>query len=51
MDHRYIRRENVRRYKELLKRTHDRRERERIEALLAEERQKQREEGDRLDDE
>jgi hypothetical protein len=43
---RFVRRENVKHYKELLARTSDPAERQRIEKLLAEEQQKQAAAGD-----
>jgi hypothetical protein len=46
---RFIRRENVKHYLELLKTVKDDRERQRIEKLLAEERKKQRDAGDPVD--
>jgi hypothetical protein len=47
---RFVRRENVKHYKELLKTTKDEVERERILNLLAEERQKQKEAGDKIEE-
>ena len=47
---RFIRRENVKHYRELLKAAKDEAERQRILKLLAEEQQKQRDAGDKVDD-
>ena len=47
---RFIRRENVRHYRELLKTVKDEAERQRILKLLAEEQQKQRDAGDQMDE-
>ena len=48
---RFVRRENVKHYRLLLERTTNEAERKRLQNLLAEERQKQIEAGDPLDDE
>ncbi len=45
---RFVRRENVRHYRELLKTAKDETERQRILKLLAEEQQKQTEAGDKI---
>jgi hypothetical protein len=47
---RFVRRENIKHYQELLKTVKDEAERQRILKLLAEERQKQKEAGDKIDD-
>jgi rubrerythrin len=47
---RFIRRENIKHYQELLKRVKDEPERQRILKLLAEEQQTQKEAGDNIDD-
>lgn len=47
---RFIRRENVKHYRELLKAAKDEAERQRILKLLAEEQQKQRDAGDKVDE-
>jgi len=47
---RFIRRENFKHYQELLKQVKDEAERQRILKLLAEERQKQKEAGDKIED-
>jgi hypothetical protein len=47
---RFVRRENIKHYKELLKTAKDEAERQRILMLLAEERQKQKDAGDRIED-
>jgi len=47
---RFVRRENIKHYQELLKREKDEAERQRIMKLLAEERQKQKEAGDKIED-
>ena len=47
---RFIRRENVKHFRELLKNAKDDAERERLQKLLADEQQKQRDEGDKIDD-
>ena len=47
---RFIRRENVKHYQELLNRAKDEAERQQILKLLAEERQKQKEAGDKIED-
>ena len=47
---RFIRRENVKHFRELLKTAKDDAERERIQKLLAEEQQKQRDAGDKIDE-
>jgi len=47
---RFIRRENVRHYRELLKTTKDEAERQRILKLLAEEQQKQKDAGDKIEE-
>jgi hypothetical protein len=47
---RFIRRENVKRYRELLKATKDEVERQKILVLLAEEQQKQRDAGDKIEE-
>ena len=47
---RYVRRENVRHYRELLKTAKDEAERQRILKLLAEEQQKQKEAGDKIEE-
>ena len=47
---RFIRRENVKHYRELLKAAKAEAERQRILKLLAEEQQKQRDAGDKVDD-
>lgn len=46
---RFIRRQNIERYKRLLETTTDEKERERIRRLLQEEQEKQRNAGDKLD--
>jgi len=48
---RFIRRENVKHYRELLKTTKTEAERENIKKLLAEEQQKQKAAGDKVDEE
>jgi hypothetical protein len=48
---RFVRRENIRRYRDLLQRATDPRERGRIERLLADEQRKQRDAGDETEDE
>ena len=47
---RFIRRENVRHFRELLKAAKDEAERQRILKLLAEEQQKQKDAGDKIDE-
>ena len=47
---RFVRRENVKHYKELLKTVKDEAERQRILKLLAEEVQKQKDEGDKIEE-
>ena len=47
---RFIRRENVRHYRELLKTAKDEAERQRILKLLAEEEQKQKDAGDKIEE-
>jgi hypothetical protein len=47
---RFIRRENVKHYRELLKTVKDETERQRLLKLLAEERQKQKDAGDQIDE-
>jgi hypothetical protein len=47
---RFVRRENIKHYKELLKTVKDEGERERILKLLAEERQKQKDAGDKIEE-
>ena len=47
---RFIRGENIKHYQELLKQVKDEAERQRILKLLAEERQKQKEAGDKIED-
>lgn len=47
---RFIRRENVRHYRELLKTANDEAERQRILKLLAEEQQKQKDAGDKMEE-
>jgi hypothetical protein len=47
---RFIRRENVRHYRELLRTVTDEAERQRILKLLAEERQKQKDAGDEVEE-
>ena len=47
---RFVRRENVKHYKELLKTAKDEAERQRILKLLAEEVQKQKDEGDKIEE-
>ena len=47
---RFIRKENVRHYRELLKTAKDEAERQRILKLLAEEQQKQKEAGDKIEE-
>jgi hypothetical protein len=47
---RFIRRENIKHYQELLKRVKDEDERERILKLLAEEREKQKTAGDKIEE-
>ena len=47
---RFIRRENVNHYRELLKAAKDEAERQRILKLLAEEQQKQRDAGDKINE-
>ena len=47
---RFIRRENVKHYRELLKTVKDEAERQRILKLLAEEQQKQKDAGDPIED-
>jgi hypothetical protein len=48
---RFIRRENVKHYRELLKKVKDEAERQKILKLLAEEQQKQKDAGDKIEDE
>jgi hypothetical protein len=45
---RFVRRENVRHYRELLKTVNDEAERQRLLKLLAEEQQKQKDAGDKI---
>ena len=47
---RFVRRENVKHYRELLKTAKDEAERQRIQKLLAEEVQKQRDAGDKIEE-
>ena len=47
---RFIRRENVRHYREMLKMAKDEAERQRILKLLAEEQQKQKDAGDKIEE-
>jgi hypothetical protein len=47
---RFVRRENVRHYRELLKTVKDEAERQRIQKLLAEEVQKQKDAGDKIEE-
>jgi hypothetical protein len=47
---RFVRRENIKHYKERLKTVKDEAERQRILTLLAEERQKQKDAGDKIED-
>jgi hypothetical protein len=47
---RFVRRENIKHYKELLKTLKDEAERQQILKLLAEERQKQKEAGDKIEE-
>jgi hypothetical protein len=47
---RFIRRENIKHYQELLKRTKDEAERQRILKLLAEEREKQKAAGNKIEE-
>jgi hypothetical protein len=47
---RFVRRENIKHYKDLLKTVKDDAERQRILKLLAEERQKQQDAGDRIEE-
>ena len=47
---RFIRRENVKHFRELLKSTKEENERQRILKLLAEEQQKQRDAGDKIEE-
>jgi hypothetical protein len=47
---RFVRRENVRHYRELLKAVKDEAERQRILKLLAEEQQKQKDAGDKIEE-
>lgn len=47
---RFVRRENVKRFNEMLKAAKDEAERQRILKLLAEERRKQRDAGDEIDE-
>ena len=48
---RFIRRENVKHYQELLKTVKDEAQRQRLLKLLAEERQKQKDAGDKIEEE
>jgi rubrerythrin len=48
---RFVRRENIKHYQELLKRVKDEAERQRILKLLAEERQKAKDAGDKIEEE
>jgi rubrerythrin len=47
---RFVRRENIKHYQELLKRVKDEAERQRLLKLLAEERQKQKDAGDKVEE-
>jgi len=47
---RFVRRENVKHYRELLKTAKDEAERQRIQKLLAEEVQKQKDAGDKIEE-
>ena len=47
---RFVRRENIKHYQELLKRVTDEAERQRILKLLAEERQKAKDAGDKIEE-
>ena len=47
---RFVRRENIKHYRELLKTVKDEAERQRIQKLLAEEQQKQKDAGDKVEE-